>query len=219
MIDLSECMLVATQFIELAKKYPKWTEVTSLPENETAVLLNTVRAAGFDIKAIVPGKLTGNYVDEDKRSTGQTFPINKICFFVAHDQDDKTHGRATQWLDRLMTHVKGPRPQSEQEDELVQFVARETQNSNPLDPIVLTKYGESLLEYPSDRGHARDESTLGSTVGVHELCRGFVDRVKVAKEHDALVCRQCCLRVVFPNTVKTYGDLRRVMKARLEPES
>ena len=86
-------------------------------------------------------------------------------------------------------------------------------------PITLTKFGETLNEYP--KGHLpadhpgahqdnpEDEvKKLSCCVGIHAVCNCWVDVREISDTHRALVCRGCRLRVVFPTMVQTYGDLR-----------
>lgn len=76
-----------------------------------------------------------------------------------------------------------------------------------MDPIKMTVYNETLLEYPQST--QTDESELyPGVLGVHDVCRGWIDLEEVSKTHWALVCRSCKLRVVVPNTLKTFRALR-----------
>ena len=76
-----------------------------------------------------------------------------------------------------------------------------------VEPIVLDKNtGEILLGYPgSEQG---DEGELWCCIGVHEICRGWVDIKPISTTHQALVCRSCGMRILVPASVKTFGDLR-----------
>ena len=74
------------------------------------------------------------------------------------------------------------------------------------DTIVLTTFGEALRPYPNS--DMKNERVLGTCIACHFMCNGFVDIKEVSPTHNALVCRSCHLRVVVPNTVKTFGDLR-----------
>jgi len=73
-------------------------------------------------------------------------------------------------------------------------------------PIVLTQLGETLEDY-SEAGHA-DEGLLSTCVGVHQLCNGFFDLVKISSTYNCICCRRCHLRIPIPALVKTYGQLR-----------
>ncbi len=102
-------------------------------------------------------------------------------------------------------------------EKLIKVMIAEIERSVPLTPIQLTPEGDLLREYPSgmvafgSANHTRDDSNLSSCVGVHEFCNGWMDRKRVTKTHDAIVCRRCCLRVLFPKEAKTYGDLRQAI--------
>ncbi len=73
-------------------------------------------------------------------------------------------------------------------------------------PIVLTSFGETLRGYPGS--NAGDEGKLGSCIGVHDVCDGWVDIKEISTTHNAIVCRGCSLRIVVPASLKTYGELR-----------
>ena len=75
-----------------------------------------------------------------------------------------------------------------------------------LKPITLTVYGETLRSY--DGSTVGDDGELSCVIGVHDICRGFIDIRDVSKTHKVLICRSCSMRVVVPNRVKKYADLR-----------
>lgn len=84
-------------------------------------------------------------------------------------------------------------------------------------PIVLNTYGEMLREYPSDDrrkipnapSDEDERKELSTCVGVHAFCGGWVDFTRISETHSTIVCRSCHTRlIVFPASVKTYGDLR-----------
>jgi hypothetical protein len=214
---------MATRFVDLALKHKRWDEVKTLPEDEVQILLDTVSAAGFHAKKVVAGKLVGHYRDQDGSSTGETYPINSLCPFKAIGEDGD-HYFATGWLDcALRRVVYGGTRQNERREELVEVMTEEIERSVPLEPIQLTPEGDLLREYPPSTlafgleyfvKHTRDENNLGSCVGVHEFCNCWMDRSRATKTHDAVVCRGCHLRVLFPKEVKTYGDLRQALASQ-----
>lgn len=72
-------------------------------------------------------------------------------------------------------------------------------------PIILTELGETLLPYPG--AEAGEDVRLQSCIGVHDICRGWVDIVKASSTHRAIHCRVCGLRVVIPNAVERWSQL------------
>jgi len=221
----SNTTAVAIRFVDLALRYKQWDEIQTLSEDEVQILFDTVSAAGFDPARVVPGKLRGHYRDQDGSSTGETYPINGLCpFKVVSGDEDGDHYFATGWLDcALRRVVNGSTRQNEGREKLTEVMAEEIERSVPLEPIPLTPEGDLLREYPPGTcgygliyfvKHTRDESSLGSCVGVHEYCDNWMDRRRATKTHDALVCRGCHLRVLFPKEVKTYGDLRQVLASQ-----
>ncbi len=220
----NETTAVATRFVDLALKHERWNQVKELPTDEAQVLFATVAAAGFDPKKVIAGKLVGRYRDQDGSSTGETYPINSLCPFKVADQEDDDHYLATGWLDcALRRVVYGATQQKEDRKQLIETIATEIEQSVPLTPIQLTPEGDLLQEYPPSTlafgfkyfvKHTRDNKELGSCVGVHMYCNCWMDRRRVTSSHDAIVCRGCHLRVLFPKEVKTYGELRPVLASQ-----
>jgi len=212
---------IASQFVDLALKHGQGDMVNELKVDEVGVLFATVSAAGFDPKEIVPGKLIGNYLDEDGSNTGEHYLINRLCPFKVVSQENKDHYSATGWLDCALRRVVfGATRQNESRDQLIKAIAAEIKRSVPLGSIQLTPESDRLCEYPPVRSafgldyfvdHTRDDHNLGSCVGVHERCNGWMDRHAATKTHDAIVCRKCHLRVLFPKQAKTYGELRQAL--------
>ncbi|MEK7192966.1 MAG: hypothetical protein AAB682_02410, partial [Patescibacteria group bacterium] len=64
--------------------------------------------------------------------------------------------------------------------------------------------------------HPRDESRLKvSFAGKHLVCGNRLDRLAVTPTFHAIVCKECCLRVLFPKEVETYGELRKYLAVKL----
>ena len=91
-------------------------------------------------------------------------------------------------------------------------------------PIGLTEYGDTLLEYPrqvdvtsikSEADKNPDDGTLSSCVGVHDVCRGWMDIRVVSKTHRRITCRTCKLNITVPVGVVTYRQLREFCKGEL----
>ncbi len=206
---------VAVQFVDLALKYGnRWGEVNELPKVELQVLLATVHAAGFDPMKLVPEKLKGHYLDEDMRRTGETYPINRLCPFKVVNQEGGDDYSATGWLDCAVHRVVSG---GESREQLINVIRSEIERSVPLQPIQLTPEGDLLREYPRQGyfvDHTRDSDRFESCVGIHKHCGGWVDRRGATKTHDALLCRGCHLRVLFPKEISTYGELRQALASR-----
>lgn len=219
----NETITVATQFVDLALKHKHWDRVTELPVDEVRVLFATVAAAGFDPREVKRGELKGHYLDDDGRRMVKTHPIQVLCPFkvVGREGDDYF---ATGWLDcALRRVVHGSTRQNESREKLIEVMAEEIERSVPLVPIQLTPEGDLLREYPPSTlafgleyfvKHTRDENDLDSCVGVHEFCNSWMDRRRATSTHDAIVCRGCYLRVLFPREVRTYGELRQALASQ-----
>ncbi len=194
---------IVGQFVSLVFSI-NWNGSVVLSEDGIQTLFLLVNAAGFQPKEVVPGKLEGRYVD-----TNNAYPINSLCFYKVVDQADGDNYRATGWLDcivkRVNSRANGDRIA------LIKEIEREVERSVPLQPIQLTVDGDELLEDPKDGylvDHTRDDHKLGSCVGIHAYCKGWMDRRPATVVFDAILCRGCYLRVLFPREVVTYGELR-----------
>lgn len=73
-------------------------------------------------------------------------------------------------------------------------------------PIMLTRFGEVL------RSEQAEEDELSCCIGVHHICKGFIDIRDISITHKVIICRGCALRIVIPVSVKTYKDLRKELK-------
>ncbi len=221
---MDEMMNVATRFVDLALKYKQWSEVKTLPANEVQVLFETVSAAGFNPQKVIPGELIGNYLDQDGSCTGKTYPINSLCPFKVMDQKGEDHYFATGWLDcALRRVVYGSARQTEDREKIIKVMTEEIKRSVPLEPIQLTPEGDMLREYPPNIvlsgleyfvDHTRDNGKVSCCVGIHDHCNSWMDRRGATETHDAITCRGCHIRVLFPKEVETYGDLRKALAAK-----
>lgn len=206
---------IEERFVDIALKYD-WEKVKELSDEEVQVLLETVSAAGFEPKSVVPGKLKGDYLEQNGSRTGDTYPINELCPYKVVSQEDGDDYFATGWLDEALCRVVHARNR-EDSQQLIEAIRSGIERSIPLQPVQLTSEGDLLREYPpSVHGeyfvdHTRDTNKLNSCVGVHMYCGGWMDRNRATKTRDAIVCRSCHLRVLFPKEVKTYGELRRAL--------
>ena len=198
---------ITTAFVDLALKHD-WGKVQELPDAEVQILFATVSAAGFEPTKVVPGKVVGHYLEQDGGRSGETYPINGYCPYKVISRDGDDHYHATGWLDRAIRFAKN----GSGREERIEAIQREIERSVPLKPIQLNGEGDVLREYPpSGEGfvnHTRDSCELSSCVGIHDFCNCWMDRTHATKTHDAIVCRGCHLRVLFPKEIKTYGQLR-----------
>ncbi len=221
----NETTAVATQFVDLALKY-EWGKVKKLPDVEVQVLFEVVAAAGFDPKKVRQGNIVGHYRDQDGSNTGETYPINGLCPFKVVSQEDGDQYFATGWLDcALRRVVYGAARKKEGREQLIETIASEIERSVPLTPIHLTSEGDHLCEYPPNTlafgleyfvDHTRDNHELNSCVGIHMHCNCWMDRHRATSTHDAIVCRGCHLRVLFPKKVMTYGELRQALASQVK---
>jgi len=86
-----------------------------------------------------------------------------------------------------------------------------------MEPIILTEIGEMLI-VNSELGPLTDNSCLQEDchIGIHYICRGFIDLKPVSLKYNAILCRSCKLRIVIPRAIITYGDLRSYFERILE---
>lgn len=217
-------ILIAEQFVDLVLKNNDWGQIKQLSNDEIQTFFEIVSAAGFEPKSVVPGKLKGHYLEQDGSRTSETYPINSLCPFKVISQEGDDHGFATGWLDCALHHVvSGATQKGENRQQLIEKICSEIKRSISLQPIQLTLEGDLLREYPPSLhggyfvDHTRDTNNLGSCVGVHMYCGGWMDRNRATKTCDAITCRHCHLRVLFPKEVKTYGELRQALASTSTP--
>lgn len=218
---MEEIAGIASRFVDLVKRSDwgkLWAGKEVLSKVDIQVLFETVEAAGFKPKKVVFGKLKVDYLDEERRATGKTYPINSSCPYKVIGQYNGAHYLATGWLDSMVYLVI----QERDKGRLIKKVRQEIERSVPLKPIQMTPEGDMLEEYPPSGDssyfvdHTRDDHELTSCVGLHSYCNGWIDRNRATKTHDALSCRKCHMRVLFPKEVKTYGEFRQVMAAKIK---
>lgn len=220
---------VATKFVAMMLKYGKAWRITkdTLPTpEEFEAIREVVAAAGFEPREIIFGKLFGDYLDQDGSVTGEKYAINAFSQLTVIGQDGKPHDFATGWLDCAFLHAQRFLANGEERIQVIsKSLAEEIARSRPRAPIRLTEDNDTLIESPpseygGSRGyfvdHVREEHVLREgVVGIHECCKGFIDRQQATRSHDILLCRRCRLRLPFPNAVKTYGELRAFMTKKL----
>ncbi len=119
-----------------------------------------------------------------------------------------------------------PGDRNESREKLVGAIALEIERSVPLEPVQLTSEGDLLGEYPPGLlgfgyeyfvNHTRDDHSLNTCVGVHLHCDSWMDRRRTTATHDAIICKVCRLRVLFPKEIKTYGELRKFLAKHCKP--
>ncbi len=215
---MTDVKALAAWFVEFAKRHAKHDESTAFADEALKKMFDIVSAAGFEPSAVAVGTLVGNrYMNGEYEGT---YKVNPHSPFKVIGEDGKDHWAATRWLNCLWELVN---PQllfrvANNPDELtalVDRIRREIERSAPFKPILIGPDGELLCEsYPPSYGHfvdhKNDESNIFNYAGVHKYC-GEVERKRVSATHDALVCRGCYLRVTFPSSVKTFGELRVAM--------
>lgn len=205
---------IASRFVDLANKYDKWTGIEQLSLDEINVFFEVVSAAGFEAQEVILGKLVGYYLDQDGSKTGETYPINSFCPFKVVSEGGNNYP-ATGWLNQALRCTK----RGESREKIIETICSEIERSIPLQPVQLTSERDFLIESSPSLDsnyfvdHTRDNHELGCCVGVHKYCRGFIDRNRATEMHDALVCRRCHLRILFPKETETYGELRQALSS------
>lgn len=200
--------VVAELFVRLVKDVKDWKELRELPPHDLQVLLELVQVAGFEALAVVPGRIDGSRVSE-------SWEINPLCRFKVLRLDGEDFYFATGWLDSIVRQTDFMKSGLTQG---VDNVMKRIAESQPLTPIQLTPEGDILKELTPEPDmvlhsylveHFRDETLISPTrIGYHQFCEGVFSRHRVTTRHDVLLCGKCHLRVRFPTTVNTYGELR-----------
>ncbi|OGC36591.1 hypothetical protein A2311_00240 [candidate division WOR-1 bacterium RIFOXYB2_FULL_48_7] len=127
---------IAAKFVNLVMK--KHRNLENLSPEGVESLFETVTAAGFAPKEVVPGKLSGDYLDQDGRKTGETYPINGFFPFKVIGEDGEDDYRATEWLNRLFgnAYLTGELT-TEDAGLIIKMVAEEIEQRKPILGIIL----------------------------------------------------------------------------------
>lgn len=213
---------MAERFVALISKYSNWKIVTALPDDEMQTLMDLLRTAGHDPGSLVTGVLRVQYNDQDSW-TGETYPINRVSPFKVMSQDKRDHYLMTGWLDCMFRMAALYLHKNK--SGLIQALVIEIERSQPLQPIQLTLDQEFLIEYwpnlisseyPYFVEHTRDNHRYRqNNLGIHAYCRGDMGHLQVSKLNAAAYCQKCHLRVIFPLSAKTYGEIRQAMAFKL----
>lgn len=177
----------------------------------TAILTD----AGFHIEKVERMDVVGHHLDDDRRRTGRTYLWNESSRIGVMEvrRPESTH--ATLWLNVLWKELIADRGTG---CERGIFIARSRElvrmriaQCRPLEPILLTEHGETYMENIVNITDNRwnDKHEFRNRTGIHDHCNGSINCMIVSGTHQAFLCRKCNLRVVFPITLKTFGDLRK----------
>lgn len=181
------------------------------------VVLEILEEAGFGHGLCIEvdeWKLEHREGDQDGSwGTGRYYQANPLSGLVVYKDDEVVFPEAIRWLESLWGLVRRGTDAEEIEGRIV--------SSRPLEPVTLTQYGEQLRQnpaHPSSVGekNATEETQIGQCCPVHDVCNSWMDVKHISETHNALVCRGCGLRVVYPVGVTTYGELRQYLAASLQ---
>lgn len=226
-----EFLPLARQFAVLVRERNR--EAKTVSEVEQEIIRGILLAAGFE-----PSCVQGcDVATAQVRSRGRYRCINPDSRIRVVAQDGTTSQTATGWLNDMfkmtsnqqaIDQLRDKDEQREPGETLVREIAQQIARSVPLRPIKLlcVPEGGALLEPPPRVDpwtvfqyfvrHTTDENTLPSAsevVAAHEMCGGEVSVVRtVSSTFGAALCRRCGLRVTFPSSAVTYGDLRRALE-------
>ena len=205
---------MATLFIRMVSTFDPVKKAFTNEAHACQIMHWMVESAGFPAVGIVPGLLRGDYLDQSENPTGETYEINQFPYIVVFKGDDgKKFGDigATTWLDLQYYRVKHGWTDQTEGQKIIRL-AEMIERSRPMVPIVITREGDQLIEYPPGSVHAahtRNGMVLARAVGLHAICGGRMDREHATPTHDVIRCGRCYLRIPFLKEVATYGDLRK----------
>lgn len=197
------------------------------PGNERAVFFQVLEAAGFQPRSLVVGHMTStpNLLGADGKPVGP-YSVNQLTQIVVVTEQGEDE-LATGWFDDLVEEIVDRISRQWQTEAIVDLVADAIKKSIPLSPIHLSGMGDLLIEQVSPRTdirqggylvkRAQDSHNFEGRVGTHAGCNGFLVRMPVGVHRDAIACQNCQLWVPIPNSVMTYGDVRKFL-AGLQPK-
>ena len=74
--------------------------------------------------------------------------------------------------------------------------------------ITVTKYGDKIIVGSKDIKIRETHFNFGYTnVGKHSICGGIIVCRHISDSHQALICKECNLRIAFPKTVSNFDEL------------
>ena len=207
---------VLRRFADLAVGFQDGTWMEVDPVERDGTVMTVLRAAGYDASGVVLKNLLGQYRDQDG-CTGETYVINSICpLTVVHQvpvdpfsgvtrtEDDYS---ATGWLDVAVTTILRNWSR-ESVDVVLGKLAEMIEESAPLEPIVLTSFGDCLIETYRTENHVRDTDAIWMKAVRHGRCNGSIEMHPCSEAWRVLACGKCNLRVYVPSSISTFGELR-----------
>ncbi len=228
---------IAKRFAEFyAKFFTRPSEGNTYSKEVLALLLEVVQSAGFDVNHVEVGKMDEirgyDYEDATVNThcpfrvlTSQTRYSDEIILRVGRGDNAAW---MTGWLDCLFSILADVSRKTSTEN-LNEVLASRTQEeilrAQPLPLIRITSEGDCLTEIPPDKNnppdrflpgifdHTRDENPLpkkGKVLGIHKN-HGCGSELIFCYENGIskiVHCPGCSLRITFPKTIETYGELR-----------
>lgn len=211
---------VANKLYGIANEYDWNGEDFKLEKEGVDSIIDILTIVGFEPSGLESGTIPVWEVDQDGSRIRPYSKLNSTFPFIVMNEEGEEDSYVTGWINQT---IERARRIFEERHKTIDALTNIINRSVPLEPILLTSDGDYLVDntpntntiggHDFHRARVRDEDKVGGGPDIHKYCRGFVGRIRATKEKDALVCRKCGIRVLFPRTVKTYKDLRRVMKS------
>lgn len=88
-----------------------------------------------------------------------------------------------------------------------------------LEPIVLTLFIDTLIQDKECESRTDNDKIPLSDIhyiGTHKFCSGLVRAFQTSPGHYSIVCKHCCLRMMVPKEIDTYGKLRQWCRQIIE---
>ena len=205
---------VINGFGQIDDIYDIITGTTNLDEIlQHKVILDLLRYVGFKATHFTREASIRHHTDEDRHPTKETFELNSNSKIKVFDGEEE-NSEATCWFDEIWRLVGQPAKYIGELGQKLITLSKAIEESVQLKPIVLTKYYETLCEIyaRTPEYHAHDEDELKTIIGNHDICGGYLDLKPVSSCFNAIICRNCHLRVVIPKNIKTYKELREFFK-------
>lgn len=207
-------MTTATKdFHQIDDIYDIIVGTTNLDEAlQQKAILDLLHYVGFKVTHFTHEALRRHHTDEDRHPTNETFELNSNSKIKVFDGEEE-NSEATRWFDKIWRSVGQPAKYTGELGQKLIALSKAIEESIRLQPIVLTQYGEKLCEsYNPQENHTHDEDKLSTIIGAHSVCNGYLDIKKISSGYNAILCRNCHLRVVIPETITTYKELREFFK-------
>ncbi len=207
----SKSWMAARSFVRCFRNEIPPSNIQRLSEMQKDVLYQVLDFAGFETSENFLFGLVGN---EERQKINFYFPFKVI------DQKGEVQKIPSGWLNDLFLVTFKIHDQDTVQQK-ARFVSEAIRESVPLQPIEFSNACDYIYEIPPipvagdyfSLVHTKDNDEMSDYAGIHVSIAKPCDGKMVFGFYDQginkLECNRCGIRLLFPDSIKTYGDLRK----------